>query len=100
MTGHGHDTSGSVAGERLCSLLDAGDALLGGLRVQDRVALLSFSTRVRLLAPLTPSRDQIRSALRRLEANGLTERVQRLIEVLEFHLETLRSGAIGTARPQ
>ena len=66
------DTSASVAGERLRSLLDAGDALLGGLRLQDRVALLSFSTRVRLLAPLTPSRDQIRAALRSLQANGLT----------------------------
>lgn len=66
------DTSSSVAGERLRSLLEAGEAVLGGLRTQDRVALLSFSTRVRLLAPLTPSRDQIRGALRDLQANGLT----------------------------
>ena len=35
-----------------------------------------------------------------LEADGLAERAQRLIEVLEFHLEALRSGALGTARPQ
>lgn len=66
------DTSGSVEGERLHSLLEAGDELLGGLRPQDRVALLSFSTRVRLLAPLTPSRQQIRGAFRELTAVGLT----------------------------
>ena len=35
-----------------------------------------------------------------LEADGLAERAQRLIEVLEFHVEALRSGTIGTARPQ
>src|SRR5437762_11744746 len=66
------DTSGSVAGERMHSLLDAGQALLEGLRDQDRVALLSFSTRVRLLAPLTASRQQIRAAMTTLEAHGAT----------------------------
>lgn len=35
-----------------------------------------------------------------LEADGLTERARRLIEVLEFHLEALRSGSLTTARPQ
>ena len=35
-----------------------------------------------------------------LEADGLSQRAERLIEVLEFHVEALRSGAIGTARPQ
>jgi Lon protease-like protein len=35
-----------------------------------------------------------------LEANGLSQRAERLIEVLDFHVEALRSGAIGTARPQ
>jgi Ca-activated chloride channel homolog len=66
------DTSTSVAGERMQSLLEAGNALLDGLRPLDRVALLSFSTRVRLLAPLTPSRDQIRGAFRSLSAQGST----------------------------
>jgi Mg-chelatase subunit ChlD len=36
------DTSGSVAGDRLRALLEAGKALLDGLRERDRVALLSF----------------------------------------------------------
>ena len=41
------DTSGSMAGQRLQSLLEASRSLLDGLRARDRVALLSFSTRVR-----------------------------------------------------
>ena len=68
----GFDTSGSVAGERMHYLLEAGNALLEGLRPQDRVALLSFASRVRLLAPLTPSRQQIRGALSLLKAEGAT----------------------------
>jgi VWFA-related protein len=68
----GFDTSGSVAGERLHYLLEAGNSLLGGLQPPDRVALLSFASRVRLLAPLTPSRQQIHGALSRLKAEGAT----------------------------
>ena len=66
------DTSGSVAGERMHSLVQAGISLLEGLRPDDRVALLSFSTRVRLLAPLTPSRQQIHGAFNTLAAQGAT----------------------------
>lgn len=66
------DTSGSVAGDRMRSLLEAGNAVVEGLRDRDRVAVLSFSTRVRLLAPLTPSRQQIRAAFNSLEARGTT----------------------------
>src|SRR6476646_7843451 len=43
----GFDTSLSVAGERLHYLLEAGNALLGGLQPPDRVALVSFASRVR-----------------------------------------------------
>jgi Ca-activated chloride channel homolog len=66
------DTSGSVAGERMHALIQAGDALLERLKNEDRVALLAFSTRVRLLAPLTPSRQQIRGAFATLGAQGAT----------------------------
>ncbi len=66
------DTSGSVAGDRMRGLLEAGKALLDGLRDQDRVALVSFSTRVRLLAPLTSNRQQIRAAFDTLEAHDAT----------------------------
>ena len=66
------DTSGSVAGDRMRALLEAGKALLDGLRDQDRVALVSFSTRVRLLTPLTSNRQQIRDAFDTLEAHDAT----------------------------
>lgn len=66
------DTSGSVAGGRMRALLEAGKALLDGLRDQDRVALVSFSTRVRLLTPLTSNRQQIRAAFDTLEAHDAT----------------------------
>jgi VWFA-related protein len=66
------DTSASVAGPRMHSLLEAGRALLDQLREADRVALVSFSTRVRLLAPLTPSRQQIRAAFSTLNPTGST----------------------------
>jgi VWFA-related protein len=68
----GFDTSGSVAGERMHYLLEAGNALLAGVQPQDRVALLSFASRVRLLAPLTPSRQQIRAAMSLLKPEGAT----------------------------
>lgn len=35
-----------------------------------------------------------------LEASAVAARGQRLVEVLEFHLEALRSGAVVSARPQ
>jgi len=66
------DTSGSVAGDRLRSLVQAGQSLLDRLRPDDRVALVSFATRVRLLAPLTPSRQQIQGAFATLAAQGAT----------------------------
>jgi VWFA-related protein len=66
------DTSGSVAGRRLEYLVNASGALLDGLLPKDRIALLSFSTRVRLLAPLTPSRDQVRAALSAMKGAGTT----------------------------
>jgi VWFA-related protein len=66
------DTSASVAGERMRALTEAARALLDQLREPDRVALVSFSTRVQLVAPLTPSRQQIRAAFAALNANGAT----------------------------
>ena len=66
------DTSGSMAGARLHSLVQAGQSLLDRLRPDDRVALVSFATRVRLLAPLTPSRQQIQGAFATLSAQGAT----------------------------
>jgi len=66
------DTSDSVKGPRLASLAAAARALISSLHEQDRAALLSFSSRVRLLSPLTPSRMQILAALERMSASGTT----------------------------
>ena len=66
------DTSDSVKGPRLASLVAAARALINGLHDQDRAALLSFSSRVRLLSPLTPSRMQVLAALDRMSASGTT----------------------------
>ena len=66
------DTSQSVAGARADALLAAARGIVGTLRSADRAALLAFSTRVRLLSPLTPSRVQINTALARLSASGAT----------------------------
>jgi VWFA-related protein len=66
------DTSASVAGPRLQSLRDAGRALLDVLRDGDRVALVAFATRIRLLVPLTPARDPIRAGFDGLSGAGST----------------------------
>ena len=66
------DTSQSVAGPRMAALLDGARGVVGALRGADRAALLAFSTRVRLLSPLTPSRTQIAVALDQLSAAGST----------------------------
>jgi VWFA-related protein len=66
------DVSQSVNGPRLVALRDAARAVVASLREPDKVALLSFATRVRLLAPLTPSRVQIGVALDELAPAGAT----------------------------
>jgi VWFA-related protein len=66
------DTSQSMEGERMAALLEAAKGLVAGLREPDRVALLSFATRVRLLSALTRSRAQITAALNQVSAYGST----------------------------
>jgi VWFA-related protein len=66
------DTSGSVAGNRLQRLARAGTALLSGLQPRDRLALVTFANRVRLLSPLTGDAPQIREAFSSLNASGRT----------------------------
>jgi VWFA-related protein len=66
------DTSSSVAGARMRALVDAGQSLVDQLRDGDRAAVLSFASRVRLLTPLTPSRQQVHAALAALDAKGAT----------------------------
>jgi VWFA-related protein len=58
------DMSNSVAGDRLAQLQRASDALLAGLKPADQAALVTFSHRVALAAPLSGDLMPIRDALR------------------------------------
>ncbi len=66
------DTSGSVAGERLSYLIDAGKTLISVLRPDDRAALITFSADVTTRVPLTNDRQVVTSALGAIEGRGAT----------------------------
>jgi VWFA-related protein len=66
------DVSGSVAGQKLTRLGEAGRALIGLLRPGERAALITFSERVDVRVPLTRDVNLIRDALSRLQAHGAT----------------------------
>jgi VWFA-related protein len=66
------DISKSVRGERLTRLVQAGRALVEGLRPDDHASLITFSHQVTRTVPMTTDRAAIRSALGGLEANGST----------------------------
>jgi VWFA-related protein len=66
------DVSDSVVGDRLDALVLAGKSLLRAGETPDRFALLSFSHRVRLLAPLSHDPVVARRALGALHARGRT----------------------------
>jgi VWFA-related protein len=62
--------SHSSGGGRLAYLVQAAGAALDGLQPRDRVALLSFSNRVRILSPLTADHTSIQCALDALVVEG------------------------------
>lgn len=66
------DTSGSVAGARLERLRSAARAFLDGLDGADQVALATFSSDARLVAPAGSSRAELRRALDGLAGGGGT----------------------------
>jgi VWFA-related protein len=66
------DTSGSVAGDRLSHLVQAGEALTSALRLDDRAALITFSHLIDLRVPMTGDLSAIRSALKALAGTGAT----------------------------
>jgi VWFA-related protein len=66
------DTSGSVAGEKLSRLIDAGKTLISALHPNDRAALVTFSSDVTVRVGLTSDLQAITSALGALEGRGPT----------------------------
>jgi Ca-activated chloride channel homolog len=66
------DVSSSVAGERLDDLRNAGSLVLQGLRPGDQAALVAFSHRVGLRAPLTPDVGRVQAAVSKVVGLGDT----------------------------
>lgn len=66
------DVSGSVAGEELAHLIDAGQQLVRTLRPDDRASLITFSQQVLLDVPLTGDVSAVGKALAGLEGKGAT----------------------------
>lgn len=66
------DMSGSVSGDRLDHLRDAGRAALGGLARDDRAALLTFSQRLTLRHELTSNLPAVEAALNQVDSTGDT----------------------------
>ncbi len=66
------DVSGSMAGNRLEQLVDAGKGVLAKLRPDDRVALVTCSERTVIRQPLSSDTAAATRALDRLHAGGQT----------------------------
>ena len=66
------DVSGSVSGDRLAHLTQAGEGIAGALRPGDRAALITFSHVINLRVPMTGDMNTIRGGLRRLAGDGAT----------------------------
>ena len=78
------DTSGSVLGERLAHLSAAADRLVAALRPGEWAGLLTFSHRLRPLAPMTSDLEFVRGALADLDGDGRTA----LRDAVQFALAT------------
>src|SRR5579871_2537385 len=66
------DTSGSVAGEELTQLIDAGQQLVRALHVDDHAGLITFSQRVIVNVPPTSDLASVSRALAGLHGFGAT----------------------------
>lgn len=66
------DNSGSVQGQKLHYLIEAGHAFVRGLRSGDRAALMTFASRVRLVSDLSEARESVDRLLDTLQATGST----------------------------
>jgi tight adherence protein B len=61
------DTSGSMHGAPIAAAIQAGDRLLDAAGRQDQVGLVAFSSKARLVAPLTGRVARVRNALNGLQ---------------------------------
>src|SRR5215204_4303339 len=66
------DTSGSVDGERLTSLKRGASTIVKRLRRSDRAAVVAFSHRLDLRAPLTGDPQALQTSITALTADGST----------------------------
>jgi VWFA-related protein len=66
------DVSGSVAGQELTHLIEAGQQLVGSLHPDDRASLITFSEQVFVNVPLTSDVSAVGKALAGLEGRGAT----------------------------
>ena len=66
------DVSGSVAGEELGHLIEAGQQLVRSLRLDDRASLITFSHQVLVNVPLTAEVSSVGKALAGLHGSGAT----------------------------
>jgi Ca-activated chloride channel family protein len=66
------DTSGSVAGDRLKHLVEAGQGLLAALESDDRVGLMTFSQRIEVNVPAAADHGRVAAALPALAGRGPT----------------------------
>ena len=66
------DSSGSTEGRRISDLVEAGHALIAGLKPHDRIALTTVNHAVAPRVALTTDFAQVAAALERLEPRGQT----------------------------
>lgn len=66
------DGSGSTEGRNISDLVEAGHALIAGLKPNDRIALTTFNHAVAPRVSLTSEFSQVAQALERIEPRGQT----------------------------
>jgi hypothetical protein len=88
------DTSASVAGERLRRLVEASQAVLGGLRKGDRAGLLAFNHVLHLRIELTGDLERLRRPVAGLEGAGLTSLFDATFASLALARSSDRRGAV------
>jgi Ca-activated chloride channel family protein len=78
------DTSGSVSGDRLMHLIQAGNGLLAALHSEDRVGLITFSHAIDIRMAMTNNVGSVRAALANAAGEGgtsLRDAVQLALEL-------------------